>query len=168
MNRNVFLASMCMALATTTAGAATPAATHTENPANSDEALFATISKLDADFFDTFNHCASPEQLEKHASYLDPNVEFYHDKGGVTWTRHDYIEKTRQNVCGHFRRVLTAGSLEVSPIAGYGAVEVGRHTFCMIDSGKCFGAAKFLIIWHHAPEGWQITRIVSYEHHATD
>ena len=166
MSRNVFFASI-FALAAFSAGAATPAASTTENPAKG-EALFSTISKLDGEFFDAFNHCSSPDQLEKHASYLNPSVEFYHDKGGVTWTRHDYIEKTRENVCGHFRRVLTAGSVEVFPIEGYGAIEEGLHMFCDIKSEKCFGKAKFLVVWHHAPKGWEITRIFSYGHEAID
>jgi hypothetical protein len=166
MNRNVFFASI-FALAASSAGAATPAASTPENPAKG-EALFSTISKLDGEFFDAFNHCSSPDQLEKHASYLNPSVEFYHDKGGVTWTRHDYIEKTRENVCGHFRRVLTAGSVEVYPIEGYGAIEEGLHMFCDIKSEKCFGKAKFLVVWHHVPKGWEITRIFSYGHEAID
>jgi Domain of unknown function (DUF4440) len=124
MRRNVFFASLFIALVAPHAGAATPAASNAENSANS-ESLFSSISKLDAEFFDAFNNCSSPIQLKRHAGYLNPNVEFYHDKGGVTWTRQDYIEKTRENVCGHFRRVLTAGSLQVFPIEGYGAIEDG-------------------------------------------
>jgi Domain of unknown function (DUF4440) len=167
MSRNVFLASLFFAFAVPNAGAVTPAVSNPENSAHS-ESLFSTVSKLDADFFDAFNNCSSPDQLKKHASYLNANVEFYHDKGGVTWTRQDYIEKTKENVCGNFRRVLTAGSLQVFPIEGYGAIEEGHHTFCGIKSGKCFGEAKFLIVWHHSSDGWEITRIFSYGHQAID
>lgn len=167
MNRNVFLAGVLFALVACNAGAATPAASAANDSANR-ESLFSTISNLDAEFFGAFNNCSSPDQLKKHASYLNPNVEFYHDKGGVTWTRQDYIEKTRENVCGNFRRVLTSESLQVFPIEGYGAIEEGHHTFCEIKSGKCFGEAKFLIVWHHSSEGWEITRIFSYGHQAID
>ena len=31
-------------------------------------------------------------------------VEFYHDTGGVTWTRQDMIANTEKYVCGKFRR----------------------------------------------------------------
>lgn len=165
MNRNAFLAGIFFALAALNAGAATPVASNAEDSAKSDP-LFGTISKMDAEFFDAFNNCSSPDQLKKHASYLNPNVEFYHDKGGVTWTRQDYLDKTRKNVCGNFRRVLTAASMQVFPIEGYGAIEEGHHTFCEIKSGKCFGEAKFLIIWHQSPDGWEITRILSYGHQA--
>ena len=37
--------------------------------------------------FDAFNRCDRPGQLDRHAAYFDPSVEFYHDTGGVTWTR---------------------------------------------------------------------------------
>lgn len=166
MNRNV-LASVVFAFAASSAGVATLAASDSQN-SSSGESLFSTISNLDAEFFGAFNHCSSPDQLKKHASFLNPNVEFYHDKGGVTWTRQDYIEKTRENVCGKFRRALTAGSLEVFPIEGYGAIEEGHHEFCDIKAGKCFGEAKFLIVWHHSTAGWEITRIFSYGHQAID
>ncbi len=167
VNKDVFLVSLFFTLAASNAGAVATATPSSGNSANG-ESLFGTISKLDAEFFSAFNNCSSPDQLKKHASYLNPNVEFYHDKGGVTWTRQDYIEKTRENVCGNFRRVLTAGSLQVFPIEGYGAIEEGHHTFCAIKSNKCFGEAKFLIVWHHSSTGWEITRILSYGHQAID
>jgi hypothetical protein len=165
MSRAVFLVSFFVAFAVSTAGYAATAASSPEDSASSGS-LSNTIAALDAGFFGAFNNCSSPDQLKKHASYLNANVEFYHDKGGVTWTRQDYIEKTRQNVCGNFRRVLTAGSMQVFPIEGYGALEEGHHTFCEIKSGKCFGEAKFLVVWHHAASGWEITRIFSYGHQA--
>ncbi|WP_233842927.1 nuclear transport factor 2 family protein [Dyella sp. 2HG41-7] len=165
MNTNILLPSVFLALAAASAGAATSTTSNLQNPASSDS-LSNTIQKLDAEFFDSFNNCSAPDQLKKHESYLNPNVEFYHDKSGVTWTRQAYMENTRAHVCGNFRRVLTAGSQEIYPIKDYGAIEEGRHTFCEIKSGKCFGEAKFLIIWHQLPNGWEITRIMSYAHEA--
>jgi len=163
VNRNVCLASVFFTLIAFNVGDATPATSNSENSPNRDS-LFDTISKLDTELFDAFNHCSSPNQLKKHASYLNPHLEFYHDKGGVTWTREAYIEKTRKDVCGNFRRVLRAGSLQVFPIKDYGAIEEGSHTFCEIKSGKCFGEAAFLIVWHHSSTGWEVTRIFSYGH----
>jgi hypothetical protein len=165
MIRNLLLASVLLTLAASSVCAAPSVASNAGNSTKQDT-LFDTISKLDAGFFDAFNHCSSPGELEKHASYLNANVEFYHDKGGVSWNRHDYIAKTGVNVCGHFRRVLTAGSLQVFPINAYGAIEEGRQEFCDIKSSKCFGKAKFLIVWHQLSNGWEITRIFSYGHEA--
>jgi Domain of unknown function (DUF4440) len=128
------------------------------------DTLFITVSALDAELFNTFNHCASPNQLQKHASYFAPNVEFYHDKAGVTWSRHDYITNTKNNVCGKFLRQLVAGTLEVFPIKGYGAIEQGKHRFCWIKTGKCFGIGDFFILWHHIHGRWVVTRVFSYGH----
>jgi hypothetical protein len=137
-----------------------------QSNSTSQDALYQTISELDTEFFGTFNNCEVPEQLQKHASFMDPNVEFYHDNGGVSWTRKDYIDKTRQNVCGNFRRRLTPGTLKVYPIKGFGAIEEGEHSFCDIKSGKCFGAANFMFVWQQTSDGWHITRAFSYGHHA--
>ncbi|MEO6799558.1 MAG: DUF4440 domain-containing protein [Rhodanobacter sp.] len=140
------------------------AASPTTGATSTEQALFSTVSKLDIDFFNAFNHCASPAQLEKHASYLVPNLEFYHDKGGVTWSRQDYLANTRNNVCGQFRRKLIAGSLQVFPVKDYGAIEQGKQKFCWLKSGKCFGEAQFLILWHHLDNRWEVTRVFSYGH----
>ena len=72
------------------------------------ESLYDTVAALDTAVFDAFNHCSEPGQLDKHASYFAADVEFYHDKGGVTWTREDMIADVRKNVCGKFRRELVA------------------------------------------------------------
>ncbi|NUO73661.1 MAG: nuclear transport factor 2 family protein [Frateuria sp.] len=128
------------------------------------EALVRTVTALDARFFGAFNTCDAPGQLDKHAAMLDPNVEFYHDNGGVSWTRKDYIDKTRQNVCGHFRRKLVPGSLRVYPIKDFGAIEEGDQHFCDLKSNRCFGAAHFMLVWHRTANGWQVTRAFSYGH----
>jgi hypothetical protein len=87
-------------------------------------------------------------------------------RGGVTWSRHDYLANTEKNVCGVFRRELVAGSLEGFPVKDYGAIEQGVHRFCYVKDGKCFGEARFLILWHRLPGRWEATRIFSYGHHA--
>jgi hypothetical protein len=154
-------------LAASIAGAV-PATDAGSTHAPADAALFATVSKLDADFFDAFNHCASPDQLWKHASYLAPNLEFYHDKGGVTWPRHDYIANTKKNVCGQFRRVLIPDSLQIFPVKDFGAIEQGWQKFCWLKTGKCFGEAQFLVLWHHLDDHWVITRVFSYGHRSIE
>ncbi|UHQ18325.1 nuclear transport factor 2 family protein [Lysobacter sp. KIS68-7] len=133
-----------------------------------DAALSDTISALDTAVFDAFNHCSAPEQLQKHASYFAPDVEFYHDTGGVTWSRQDMIANTEQHVCGHFRRELVPGTLKVFPIKDFGAIEQGTHRFCQFDTGKCEGIADFVIVWSNQDGHWLITRVLSYGHRAND
>jgi hypothetical protein len=132
------------------------------------DSLFDTIAALDSAVFDAFNRCSSPAQLQKHASFFAPDVEFYHDMGGVTWTRDAMIAKTRKNVCGNFRRELVAGTLKVYPIKDFGAIEQGSHKFCQFATGKCDGLAEFVIVWRHQNARWQITRVLSYAHRAAD
>ncbi|GAB2501317.1 serine hydrolase [Arenimonas alkanexedens] len=129
-----------------------------------DEALAATIAALDEAAFDAFNHCDQAGQLEKYASYFAPEVEFYHDQGGVTWTRDEMIANTEKFVCGNFRRERVPGSLRVYPIKDFGAIEQGAHTFCQFDSGKCEGIADFLIVWRLRDDRWEATRVLSYGH----
>ena len=156
-----FLAAMFAALA----ASAGPAAGADKSAASAD-ALTKTVSTLDTELFDAFNHCQAPGELQKHAGYLAKDLEFYHDKGGVTWTRAAYLANTEKNVCGHFRRELVPGSLEVFPIKDFGAIEQGWHKFCDLKSGQCFGEARFLIAWRHLAGKWEATRIFSYGHRA--
>jgi len=130
--------------------------------------LFETILALDTAVFDAFNHCDKPGQLQKHASYFAPDVEFYHDTGGVTWTRQAMLANTEKNVCGHFRRELVPGTLKVFPIKDFGAIAQGSHRFCQFDSGKCEGLADFVIVWRNHDGHWEITRVLSYGHRAND
>jgi hypothetical protein len=141
------------------------------------DALFDTISALDAEAFDAFNHCSSAQQLQKHASYFAPDVEFYHDNGGVTWTRDAMLANTQQYVCGHFRRELIPGSLEVFPVKDFGAIAQGKHRFCQFDTGECEGLADFVMVWRYednesdlqvlpSQTKWVITRVLSYGHRA--
>lgn len=167
MKRFASLACIAILLVAPIAGAA-PSTSPGSSHAPVDDALFATVSKLDADFFSAFNHCASQDQLRTHASYLASNLEFYHDKGGVTWSRHDYMANVKKNVCGQFRRVLIPGSLQIFPVKDFGAIEQGRQKFCWLKSGKCFGEAQFLILWHHLDDRWLITHVFSYGHRSIE
>jgi Domain of unknown function (DUF4440) len=139
-----------------TAPASAPSAPH--------DALFDTIAALDTAVFDAFNHCSDPAQLQKHGEYFAPDVEFYHDAGGVTWNRQDMLDKTAKYVCGTFRRELIPGSLRVFPIADFGAIAQGVHRFCQFKSGTCDGEADFTMVWRRVGDAWQITRVLSYGH----
>ena len=126
--------------------------------------LSVTIGALDAAVFDSFNRCESPEQLQKHAGYFAPDVEFYHDTGGVTWTRQEMIANTEKNACGNYSRELVPGSLRVFPIGKFGAIAQGVHRFCQSATGNCEGLADFVIVWRNQDSAWQITRVLSYGH----
>ncbi len=128
------------------------------------EQLTQAIDALDTAVFEAFNACADPAQLAKHATYFDDAVEFYHDEGGVTWTRDEMIGRTRANVCGHYRRERVPGTLAVFPIRGYGAIAQGTHRFCALAEKVCAGEADFVMIWRERAGQWQVTRVLSYAH----
>ncbi|QNK03865.1 nuclear transport factor 2 family protein [Dyella telluris] len=127
------------------------------------DALNRTIASLDTKVFDAFNTC----DMKTFGDYFSDDVEFYHDKGGVQHSREAVVEATRKNICHKVRRELV-GTLEVYPIKDYGAIEMGTHRFCQMDTGKCEGMGKFMNIWRYQNGQWQMTRVVSYDHHAID
>ena len=133
-------------------------------PQQNDQDLQATIAALDAALFDAFNRCADPTQLAVHAGYFDPAVEFYHDTGGVTWSRDEMIERTRANVCGNYRRERVPGTLKVFPIKDFGAIAQGTHRFCPMGSTACAGEADFVMVWRERDGQWQVTRVLSFAH----
>ena len=126
--------------------------------------LKETIMALDAAVFDAFNHCDDPAQLAKHGNFFDENVEFYHDTGGVTWTRNDMLANTSKYVCGQFTRELIADSFIVHPIKNFGAISQGSHRFCQRSRGKCEGMAEFTMVWKNEGGLWKVTRVLSYGH----
>lgn len=162
------LIPLMAALITITAHAASaaPAASGRPTTGPSIDPLVETISALDTAVFDAFNQCSAPAQLQKHASYFAPDVEFYHDMGGVTWSRQEMLANTEKHVCGRFRRELVPGTLKVFPIKDFGAIAQGTHRFCQFVGGKCDGIADFVIVWSNQDGHWQITRVLSYGHRA--
>lgn len=128
--------------------------------------LFDSIAALDAAAFDAFNKCSDPAQLQKHAGYFAPDVEFYHDNGGVTWSRDSMIANTKKYVCGRFSREIIPGTLQVFPVKEYGAIAQGSHRFCQFDTKSCDGIAEFVMVWANKDGAWKITRVLSYGHRA--
>jgi len=126
--------------------------------------LFRTIASLDGEVFDAFNRC----DLEKFGSYFTEELEFYHDNGGLTdRSRQSLVESVKNNICGKVYRVLVTETLEVYPLNGYGAVEIGVHRFYHPgkDSTESVGEAKFVHLWQNKEGAWKITRVISYDHH---
>lgn len=141
---------------------AAPAAATATPPASTTGTLRDRIDALDRALFDAFNRC----ELDKLANFFDPALEFYHDNGGVTWSRDQFIADVKRNVCGKFTRRLQPESLEVWPVGTWGAMYSGTHHFCQIGAARCEGSGRFLHIWQNKGGEWRITRVVSYDHRA--
>jgi hypothetical protein len=126
--------------------------------------LDSAITALDAALFDAYNRC----DLEKFASFIDENVEFYHDQGGVTLGKVALTDSVKKNICGKVTRELVPGSLHIYFMKGYGALEVGVHRFHHPghEDTEGVGEGKFIHLWQYKDGAWKITRVMSYDHHA--
>lgn len=123
-------------------------------------ALYKTIVAMDSVFFDAYNNCNL--KLEKYASMYADNIEFYHDRGGLSSVKKDIVESTRVNVCGKVTRELQKGSIEVYGIPGFGAVEFGFHCFHnKLEPNAPSHMARFMIIWEQKDNQWKLSRVVS-------
>ena len=136
--------------------------THLQAQTPASDPLFQTIQSLDTQLFDAYNHC----NLEKFGSLLADDLEFYHDKTGLTRGRPALIEGIKNNICGKVTRELVPGTLEVYPIANYGAVEIGVHRFHHPghENTESVGEAKFIHLWQNKDGVWKITRVISFDH----
>ena len=126
--------------------------------------LYQKVAALDQQFFDAYNHC----DLEKAASMLSDNLEFYHDQSGLDTSKASVVEALKNNICGKVTRELVPGSLKVYPLKGYGAVEIGVHLFHHPghDDTEPVGEGQFVQIWHDENGVWKLTRVISFDHHA--
>jgi hypothetical protein len=121
--------------------------------------LYDTIVHLDSVFFDAYNNC----NMDVQAAIYSDSIEFYHDQGGLTTSKQEILDATKRNICGKVTRELVKGSIEVYPISGYGAVEMGSHMFHNNTEKEKTPSkiGKFVIIWQHKNNRWQITRVIS-------
>jgi ketosteroid isomerase-like protein len=136
------------------------AQSHAETPDQT--SLFQTVSALDTELFDAVNHC----DIKKVDSFWSDDAEFYHDKAGLMVGRKNIVESIKDNLCGKVTRELVPGTLEVYPLNGYGAVEIGVHRFhhpWKQDHGVV-GEARFIHVWQYKDGAWKITRVISYDH----
>jgi len=100
-------------------------------------------------------------------SMVAEDLEFYHDQTGLSVGRQSLIDGVKNNICGKVQRELVAGSLEVYPIKGYGAVEIGVHRFSHPGDPGNAGEAKFVQLWQLKDGSWKLTRVISFDHNST-
>lgn len=127
------------------------------------DALYQKILALDTEMFEAFNTCTDPAKLAKHESFFLKELEFYHDNGGASFTRDEYMNGVKNNVCGKFHRELVPETFRVWPINGFGAISQGTHRFCHTPT-TCEGVAQYTMVWRLKDGQWQVTRALSYDH----
>ena len=124
--------------------------------------LYNEIAQMDSILFSAFNS----RDIVKFGSLFTDDLEFFHDKSGLTGYNYtmNFMKDVARNNNG-LRRDLVKGSLGVYPVPGYGAIQIGAHTFCHLENGKqdC-GTFKFVHVWQKKDGAWKISRVVSYGH----
>lgn len=135
---NIFIRKL-LVLGSTTLLSLSASAFANDNVNKNEQSLFSQIEQLDTELFDAFSRCDDPAQFSRFSAMLSPDLEFYHDKDGVS-NREVMLSNTKKNACGKYSRQLVKGSLRVFPIGEFGAMEIGVHQFCSIETGKCPGA----------------------------
>jgi hypothetical protein len=139
---------------------------------DNDSQLSAIILHRDSLFWQAYNSC----DVENMKSFFTEDVEFYHDKGGVTIGLETLLASMKSGICGtkdssRLRREEVKGSVHVFPMRSsgviYGAILSGEHQFYVILPGKhgrLDGLAKFTHLWLLKNGVWKMSRILSYDH----
>jgi hypothetical protein len=151
MSKTLFLFLICFA-----AGGAKAQVT------KSGDSLYNQIAKMDSLVFTAFNE----RDTTTFKKSFSTDLEFYHDKGGLTGYLHTVnFAKAQAETKSDLKRTLVPGSLEVFPVKDYGAIQIGSHRFCHTENGKqdC-GTFKFIHVWKKTGNEWKITRVLSYDH----
>src|SRR5690349_7596335 len=156
----VFVMTIAVGLAASLADEAQQAAAKKKNATSGE--LFETIARMDSAVFDAFN----AHDLERLMALFTDDLEFFDDGSGLkdySGTKQDSV-KVFHDVPDLHRELLRE-TLEVYPLPGYGAIEVGEHRFCHQENGKpdC-GVMKFAMLWRRTGETWQLSRVLSYAH----
>jgi len=126
-----------------------------------------TIQKYDSLFWKAYNSC----DLDQLRTFFTENLEFYHDKTGLTATQSGFIESIENGICSNkdwrLRREAVEGSVRVFPINNYGAIITGEHVFYVKEKNKNErpeGKAYFFHLWQFIDNTWKMSRVFSYDH----
>jgi len=137
---------------------------------NSD--LFKQLKSRDSLLFDLgFNQC----KIEAFEMFISEDLEFYHDQGGLSTNKKDFLNAVKNNICSHPDkkpiRKLIPESMEVYPLYEngklYGAIQKGIHDFYIKEPDKEVyktSSAKFTHVWILKNNEWILKRVLSYDH----
>ena len=123
-----------------------------------DEEIYDIIVAKDTEYFNAYNTC----DIKKQASLYSEDLEFFHDKGGLSTSKQEVLAAIEKNICEKVTRTLVAGSIEVYPIKDYGAIEIGYHKFYNNQEPNAKSkASKFIMVWKNEDEKWFISKVIS-------
>ena len=135
--------------------------------------LFQQLKAADSLLFNIgFNTC----NMAPFETLVSENFEFYHDKGGITSSKAEFIQSLRDGLCKtpetyQSRRELLNASLEVFALKNngelYGAIQNGKHQFYekSVNKAETKGnVARFTHLWLLEDGVWKLIRSLSYDH----
>jgi CubicO group peptidase (beta-lactamase class C family) len=122
------------------------------------------ILSADRQLFEAYNTCDSV----RFSRSLATDLEFFHDTTGLTG--YDWNVSALEKRCSEstkYRRILDEQSVQVFPVPGYGALEIGTHRFYEHHAEgpeKLDATPSFANVWKKTLEGWKLARVLSYGH----
>ncbi|WP_306354276.1 nuclear transport factor 2 family protein [Flavobacterium sp. '19STA2R22 D10 B1'] len=135
--------------------------------------LYKTIIAKDSLLFTIgFNTC----DISQFENLVSSEFKFYHDKGGITPTKADFLISIKKSICNptnnyKIRRQLIKGTTQVYPLFKddvlYGAIQMGEHSFYKTEKGKKEtegSTAKFTHVWILENGTWKLSNVLSYDH----
>ena len=137
--------------------------------------LYKTIKEKDSLLFNIgFNNC----DIIQFKKLVSDNFEFYHDQGGITNSKSEFIQSIENGLCAldyKPKRVLDVKSLDIFPLHNngvlYGAIQTGTHRFYAIEKNKneyLTSVARFTHLWILENGNWKLNKGLSYDHKDVD
>lgn len=130
----------------------------------------AAVRERDAAFWRAYNAC----DTAAFRQFFTDDVEFYHDRAGLTLGLTALDASIRKNLCGGPTRVRRApldATIRVSILRDgdrvYGAIVSGEHVFHVTQPGRPEfpdGQARFANLWRLQDGVWRMSRVLSFDH----
>ena len=132
--------------------------------------LYREIKGLDSLIFEVgFNQC----NFSPYDSLVSEDLEFYHDKGGITTGKAAFIASMKNGICNpplKIKRMPDDSGFQVFPLFRegvlYGAIQQGKHLFFEYSNKQWIhtGTARFTNLWLLKNRSWKLQRVLSYDH----
>ena len=128
------------------------------------ERVWQAVLEADRRMFDAFNR----RDATTLARFFSDRLEFFHDVGGLA-DKAQTMGQLGANFGRQDRRVrreLLDEGLEIHPLPGIGAMQIGRHRFCSREGDQPEQCSDygFSTVWEETRAGWQQLRVLSYGH----
>lgn len=131
------------------------------------------VREADQAFWAAFNRCDQKGMAERFTS----DVEFYHDKTGLTQSRDAVTASMFTGPCANpaalrVRREAIVGTDRFYPLADGFAVLEGEHRFLATHSGQSErhdSKARYFELWQRdRGNSWRMRRVISFDHRSDE